>query len=187
MASSKTQTDSTWVTPATWSTGELVTASDLNAELRDQLSALKVPASAYGVVDEASDYTIASSTWADVDATNLAMTVVSTVDCVMHVEFNVTIFYSSGSGDGITCFDIDVNGTRYAGDDGLKQGFVKSGLNPQLQSLTIAADIPVSAGSNTFKLQWMRYTTISVTVGMYAGAGTSQHDVHPVMSCREVA
>lgn len=185
MASTNVPNNSTWKAPRTWSNDEDIDQTIMNAHVKEQLAALYSPAGAYGLIAEAANYTIASTTWADVDATNMAMTFSLEADGVVHVEFHVTVYWVAVAGIGIPCFDINVNGTRYAGNDGLKQGYVTSGGNPALQSLTIAADIPMSAGSNTVKLQWMRYNV--ATVGIYAGAGTSQHDVHPSMSARRVA
>lgn len=39
-----TNNSTTWVTPRTWTAGELVTASIMNAHVRDNLNALKTPA-----------------------------------------------------------------------------------------------------------------------------------------------
>ncbi|MEO1163712.1 MAG: hypothetical protein AAFV98_08020 [Chloroflexota bacterium] len=62
-----------WTQPKTWSNEPLV-ASDLNTHLRDNMEALKEPPSANYELDETSDYTTTSTTFVDVDSTNLSLT-----------------------------------------------------------------------------------------------------------------
>lgn len=186
MASSATTYNTTWTTPRTWAAGELVTATIMNSYVRDQQNALKTPASVYGYLDEAADYTIASTTFADVDGSDLAFTF-TTGAGILCCMFLVTPFYSSGTGNAQICFDIKVDGTRYGGDDGITQAFVTSGSAPLHQSVMVFCAVPVDAGSHEVKLQWMRYTSSSVTAGLYAGAGTSQHDLHPQIFIWETA
>jgi hypothetical protein len=77
--------------------------------------------------------------------------------------------------------DLDVDGVRHAGDDGLTRidtitapvSFVRliRGLTP---------------GSHTFRLQWRVSSGANAT--LYAGAGTSpQLDLHPQFWVREVS
>ena len=184
MASSKTQVDSTWATPKTWNDGDPLTGTNMNDELRDELIAVKTPAHAYGKVDEASNYSINTTSWTDVDTTNLAMTVV-TSGGVIDVWFNANLYYVSGTGTTFAYLDIDVDGTRQGGDDGL--------AHLEITSTLTAAAIHVrcyvsglSAASHTFKLQWKRVTGTNMVAGMYAGAGTVNHDIHPTMGLREI-
>lgn len=188
MASTKTTVNSTWVSPRTWVTNELITSTIMNAHWRDQLNALKTPASGYGKIDEAADYTCSSTSFADVDATNMSMTM-STSGGLVFVWFLVTTFYSSGTGNYAAYFDISVDGTRHGGDDGLTAttGGDSGSTIPMGTAFVGALISGLSAGSHTFKLQWKRVTSASVVVGMAAGAGTSNKDLHPTMGAVEVA
>lgn len=186
MASSKTTSNSTWATPKTWATGDALTATNMNDELRDELNALYSPAHGYGEVDEAANVTIASTSWSDVDSTNLSMTVTTSGNPVL-VMFIVNAFYSSGTGDGFICFDIDCDGTAAAGDDGIAQVMINSGGTPLTEPVTVFATFSgLTAASHTFKLRWKRFTSSTVTGGVYMGAGTSQHDLHPQMFLLEI-
>lgn len=62
-----------WTTPRSWAAGELVTASLMNTQLRDNLREVGVllARTAYNPGTQSS-YTRTSSTFADVDATNLS-------------------------------------------------------------------------------------------------------------------
>lgn len=184
MASSKTQVDTTYATPKTWATGDALTATNMNDELRDEIIAVKTPAHAYGKVDEASNYSINTTTWTDVDATNLAMTVI-TSGGVVDVWFNTNLYYVSGTGTTFAYFDINVDGSRQGGDDGLVHLEITSTLTASSQIVRCYVS-GLSAASHTFKLQWKRITGTSMIAGMYAGAGTTNHDIHPTMGLREI-
>lgn len=172
MASSKTEVDSTWTAPRTWTAGELVTASMMNG-MRDQLNALKTVASFNAVIDEATDYTTTATTFADVDATNLEATIV-TGGGLLWVGFNANVGHSANTGR--IYFDLLVDGARVGGDDGL--GGIYEPQTPvgfwPVHILVAVAGL--SAGSHTFKLQWK---TSGATASLYAGAGTANKDVHP--------
>ena len=71
-----------WTTPKTWTVDEVVGASDMNTHLRDNLVALKDPPSA--IYDGGTlTHTTTSSTFADVDAVNLKLSVTITGDTVL--------------------------------------------------------------------------------------------------------
>lgn len=170
----------TWTTPKTWSTGEALTASDMNAHIRDNLDALKAPPTDNYECNEASDYTTTSTTFVDVDATNLNLTITTTGGDVM-VGFYGTVKHSAASNNAIK-FDVDLDGSLIAGDDGL----IGTNFPAASQSRAVSFVVLVtglSAGSHTFKLQWH---TASATATLYAGAGTSIFDVHPQFWVREV-
>lgn len=183
MASSKTQVDSTWATPKTWSTGDPLTATNMNDELRDELNAVKTPGHAYGIVDEAADVTSNSTSFVAIDATNLSMTFV-TSGGVVHVWFLVTAFYSAGAGTHIVSFNIYVDGSAWAANDGICQVPILSGGTPGFQTVLVCADVSgLSAASHTFTLYWK---TDTGTNGIYMGAATANHDVHPQMGAIEI-
>jgi L-2-hydroxyglutarate oxidase LhgO len=164
----------TWTTPKTWSTGEALSANDMNTHIRDNLGALKAPPTAAYTPDEAANYNTSQTTFVDVDASNLALTITTTGGDVM-VGFHGHIFANGG----ICHLDVEVDGTREAGDDGITAVYTN---NHEAVSFTLLIT-NLDAGSHTFKLQW------KVTAGsaaLYAGAGTANLDVHPQFWVREI-
>jgi len=105
-----------WSTPRTWVTDEVVTATMMNTHVRDNLNALKAPPTDHYECDEASDYTTTSTTFVDVDATNLALTITTAGGDVM-VHFHGMI--NHGGSYKYVYLDVDVDGTREGGDDGI--------------------------------------------------------------------
>ena len=170
----------TWTTPKTWSTGEALTASDMNTHIRDNLDALKAPPTDEYTCDESSEYTTTSASFVDVDATNLNLTITTTGGDVM-VGFYGTVKHSAASSNGVK-FDVDLDGSLIAGDDGLVgTNFAASNQIKAVSFVTLVTGL--SAGSHTFKLQW---NTAAATATLYAGAGASTFDVHPQFWVREV-
>lgn len=167
-----------WITPKDWAVDEQLTASKLNTHLRDNLNALKNPPSAAYVSDETSDYSYSSTSFADVDATNFALTITTTGGDVM-VHFHGT--FESSSTPTSVFLDVDVDGAREGGDDGIAMAAPANG-SPQVINFTRL--IAVSAGEHTFTLQWK---TGGAGVKLYAGAGTTNRDVHPQFWVREVS
>lgn len=175
-----TTNNTTWETPRTWSTGELVTASMLNTHLKGNLNALHVPAGGYNRINLGADITTASTSFTDVDT-----------------EFSITC--TTGGGDVLVCcmgnitnsgagtrnyLDIheSVAAARYGLDDGLL--LVHSAGSTVANPFTLLVRIPsLSAASHTFKLQWK---VSSGTATLYAGAGTSNFDLHPTMFVVEI-
>jgi hypothetical protein len=167
----------TWTTPKTWADQELVTADLLNTHLRDNLEALKEPPSGNYECDETSEYTTTSTSFVDVDATNLVMTLATGGGNVM-VHFHGNLQHSGSSGR--IYLDVEVDGTRVAGDDGIVWG-----AGDAIFDLTFTRLITgLSAGDHIFKLQWK---TSAATATLYAGAGTSNKDTHPQFWAREVS
>lgn len=163
-----------WTTPKTW-TAEVLSSSDLNTHLRDNLSALKDPPSDNYEADEVSDYTTTSTSFVDVDATNLSLTITTGGGDVMvhaHLATNVST--------GRLQFNIDVDGSPHAANDGIV-------VHAAMQHVTSFSRLitGLSAGSHTFKLQWK--TSTGGTGTIYAGAGSSGTDVHPQFWVREVS
>jgi hypothetical protein len=169
----------TWENPKTWVTGELVTAAMLNTHVRDNLNALKSPPSDDYVCNEGSDYTTTSTSFVNVDSTNLALTINTNGGDVM-VCFSGVIQNVTAS--AIVFFDIEVDGNREAGNDGLLEiQFASSSVLPVSFVRLITG---LAAGLHTVKLQWK----VSAGTGrLYAGAGTTNADVHPQLWAREVS
>lgn len=171
-----------WSTPKTWSTGELVTSSLLNTHLRDQLIFLKDPPTGQYTLNQGSDYTTTSSTYVDVDGTNLALTLVTAGGDVL-VGFYGTFQHSTAN--AAVALDISVDGVRQGGDDGLITGRAASTQNGYLPIAFVAMVRGLSAGSHTIKLQWK---TTAATATLHAGAGSATYgDSHPQFWAREVS
>ena len=86
----------TWTTPKTWQVDELVTATIMNTHIRDNLNALKTPPSADYDCNEAANYATTSTTFVNVDATNLALTITTNGGDVL-VHFHGTLQNSSSA------------------------------------------------------------------------------------------
>lgn len=161
-----------WTTPKTWSAGEALTAALMNEQLRDNMNFLKDRGQASYRTDEGSDYTTASTTFVDVDATNLALSVPGQADGHILVGF-------SGSWENDTIgkqnyFDIAVDGVREGGEDGI------FGVQAHAADLLLPANFTwlITLGSTaTFviKLQWKVDGGIAT---LYAGAATGSRDLH---------
>ena len=170
-----------WTAPTTRTTGELITAAIWNTDVVDNLDALKAPPSSDSILDLGGDLTTTSTSFADVDATNLSETIVTTGGDVM-VHFHGTV---KGSAGFRLYFEIDMDGSAVAGDDGIALEGVHTDATflPGLKTVTFTRLITsVSPGSHTFKLQWK---VSSGTAILYAGAGTANYDVHPQFWARE--
>lgn len=172
-----------WTAPVTWVNGQQIDPSDFNQELRDNMMELKDPPSDNHEVDEASDYTTTSTSWAGVDPTDLTMTITTTGGDVI-VGFMASVDNNT-AGERVH-FDVLQNSVvRFADDDGICVFEMPFGTasRPQVVSFVylrtgLAADI------YTFRLQWK---VSGGTAKMYAGAGTSGYDVHPQFWAREVS
>lgn len=169
----------TWTTPKTWVTNEPLTASDLNTHLRDNLNALKAPPTDVHTLNEASEFSTTSTSFVDVDATNLALTITTTGGDVL-IGFSGTI-YGTGGTLPYVLFDIDIDGARLMGDDGILAHRIESTTSTYSIGFIILKQ-GLSAGSHTFKLQW---AVTAGTGGLSAGSGGSI-DVHPQFWVREV-
>lgn len=122
-------------------------------------------------LNEGSDYTTSSTSFVDVDGTNLALTITTNGGDVL-VGF---AGYSSLSAN-FTGWNVAVDGADYFADEGL----ARSPSQPQsVQAMPsfVVRITGLSAASHTFKLRWRQ--GISGTSTLYAGAGTSNSDVHP--------
>lgn len=173
----------TWTDPnlVNWDVGDPITSADMKAYVRDNLLELKDPPSAEYTLNETSDYTTTSTTFVDVDSTNLALTINTNGGDVL-VVFNGSFKCSQSMKISL---DIEVDGTRHAGDDGLIQHGVYNSAaasQPSISFVYLIKDL--EAGSHTFKLQWKVNTG---TGTLYAGAGTSGEDLHPQFWVREVS
>lgn len=160
-----------WTSPKTWIDGNKLSALELNEQLRDNLNYLFAKPSASYILDEAANYTTTSNSWVDIDSTNLALSITTGGGDVL-VWFNglVVPYNASTARVGL---DIDVDGSRIAGDHGIvSKNTYASGAYfvPSVSPLTIVRLVTgLSAGSHTFKLQWI----VNYSAVLFAGAGTT--------------
>jgi hypothetical protein len=172
----------TWTQPKTW-TSEPLIAGDLNTHLRDNLEALKEPPSADYTLNEISDYSTTSIFFVDVDSVKFSMSIETNGGDVM-VGFYGT--FKPGSNSNIGYFDVELDGDLIGGDDGLIAcERAATSTTPNKFAVSFVRLVTgLAAGSHIFKLQW------KVNGGsgdLYAGAGTSDLDVHPQFWVREVS
>lgn len=147
----------------------------MNAHVRDQLNALKTPAGWYQIVNEAADYTITSTSFVDIDATDLSATITTGGGDVL--AFFTGCFTNAG-GNIKNYFDIheSVANARLGGDDGMV--IVSNQTSTLVASVTLCGRFTsLSAAAHTFKVQ---AKVASSTLTIYAGAATATLDVHPV-------
>lgn len=170
----------TWTTPKTWSSEPLL-STDMNTHIRDNLEALKNPPTSIRTLDESSDYQTTSTSFTDVDGTNLKRTITPADDTVL-IGFFGTV---SLSVVGQMYFDVLVDDATYlGGGDGLIMADVQAageGISVAFQYL-LTGLTPEAAHS--FRLQWKVSTG---TGSLYAAAGTTGRDVKGQFFVREVS
>jgi hypothetical protein len=142
-----------WNTPRTWTPGEVVTASLLNAHLRDNLNALLAGRPlAFVCRTGSADYSTSSTSFVDVDGTNLALTLNLNGSRVLLVA---TALIAGSLSNSICYLDWAADGSaRAGGTNGLIQSAIgTTGAN--FQAVTaLAAFSGLSPGSHTFTLQY---------------------------------
>jgi hypothetical protein len=169
---------STWTSPVTWNPGQVVAASDLNAQLRDNLIYLFTRPQSCIKRDNGASYTTTSTSFVDIDGTNLKITLNISGSAVL-LGFTGQTTRDSGGAEPI--FDFLIDSTRYAsaGADGL--GRVPGNIGPFCMTGLATG---LAAGSHTFKVQWK--VGASGTATLYAGNGTSGQDFIPTFWAIEV-
>jgi hypothetical protein len=156
-----------------------VTAALLNASIRDNQLAIKDPPSGNHESNEASNYTMNTTTPTNIDTVDWTKTIVTTGgDVFLGLTANGV---SAGSRGAIIEVYID----------SATQTIISSIFNST--SKTVPHPIPcvyliqgLSAGSHTFTIRW--YLSIGTSLNtIYAGAGTASYDVHPQFWVRELS
>lgn len=130
-------------------------------------------------LDESSDYTTTSTSFTDVDATALVLDIFTRgTSQDVQASFACTIDITSSG----VYLDINIDGVRHGGDDGFAVSPASGQTNRSIFSFVrLISDL--TPGTHTFTLQWK---VASGTATMYAGAGTSDRDIHPQFSVREI-
>jgi hypothetical protein len=156
------------------------TATQIDIGLTSRVAALEGLPNDLSELDEASDYTISVTSFADIDATDLAVTITTAGGPVL-VGYSIPLITPN---NGQLFFDIDVDGARLGGDDGLERYGNASSVGVKQTANLTTLITGLSADSHTFKVQ-AKVSAGSAT--LYAGAGTSGADMHPRFWAIELA
>lgn len=171
-----------WTAPITW-VDELSDASDFNTQIRDNLLALKHPPTSHYESNEGSDYSNTSGDWADIDTdTNFAFT--SYGGAILLGMICTTKPISEFAVD-FTIFDVEIDGTRIKNSAG---GIASAAQRKRVSFLYLIEGI--AAGVHNIKFQFRAAQSsdgLSVDAHVYAGAGTTNYDVHPRFWVREIS
>lgn len=160
-----------WTAPITWS-GALVGVDNLNEQIRDNLTFLKNPPFDSYEFNEGADYSTSSTTFVDVDATDLSKTV-ETAGGRLYVHLHASVLIPSSTAK--IYFELDIDGAPVGGDDGIL--VLLPAATTAIETVDFTRVIEgLAAGNHVVKLQWK---VSANTVTMYAGAGTATLDVHP--------
>jgi len=171
----------TWHTPLTWQVDQLVTDADLNGQLRDNLTFLKDPPTAFVRLDEEADYATSSDEFVDVDRDRLALNLTTAGGDLLVVFFGmVKNVYSRGS----VALDVTLDGTRIGKNDGLILSSTDARDWTPVSFMALVREL--AAGSHQLYLQWRRSAETGSAV-MAAGAGTEHYDTHAQFWAREVS
>jgi len=135
-----------WTTPPTFASGQVVTAADLNSYLRDNTNYLfsgRPSASVLRVTT--SDYSTNSSSFVDIDSTNLVLTLTVSSGRVL-LMMNATWGMTGGAAAYLDWI-VDST-TRLGGTYGLMAGGVQSNV------CLVGLATGLSVGSHSFKPQY---------------------------------
>jgi hypothetical protein len=166
-----------WTTPNTVSPGGIFSASDYNTYLRDNLSYLFNGRAGQTVkYDNGADYSTSSTTYANIDGTNLSITLTVNSGKVLLAFFGA-FFCSTGQYGAI---DFSVDGVRVNAAGTLGSGW----LSAQGTNTLIVLVTGLSVGSHVFKIMWRSIGGTAFT--LYAGSGVATTDFIPTLSALEV-
>ena len=157
-----------WTTPKTdWTTGELVTAEDMNA-VGENLAALKDLTIADYTTTAHIPFSV-STEFADVDSDTLNLTISTSGGDVL-VHFHGSIFQYDNRW---FCLDVEGDGARLGGEDGLLKNdhHNVSGAESGISAVSFTRLLrDLAPGSHTFKLQWKDEPSRRAEHGLLAGA-----------------
>jgi hypothetical protein len=156
----------TWTQPRTWTTGEIVTAAQLNTHLRDNLDHLhqrqNTPLNHFACSSN-SAYSTAVTSFSDVDAGALAGTLTLLGGPLL---LGVAGAWKSSLAGTDVCIDVAVNGARI-GHATYGLSFLQSAAANMYQPLAWSQVLALAAGTYTFKLQW-RTSSGTLSLGPYS-------------------
>ena len=150
-----------WTTPENYTAGQLIDETAMD-KISANLNALKAPPS-----DQYENFScslgVSGTTFADVDATELNLSITTTGGDV-EIVFSV-VFSTSGavSSPEYIAFDVLVDGTTRIGDTTL--GMIRTGEASRLGDCSFRYNkTGLSAGAHTFKLQAKETAAATITV-----------------------
>lgn len=154
-----------WTTPATWTAGQVIGATDLNAQVRDNLSYL-FSGRPLGtkVYVGAANYTTTSATFSDVDAANLILSL-SSVSSGRIIALAALYGGSDNTASSAIEVDLILDSTTRAGH--ATHGLMRGVQNVSWGMFIIGYFSGVSVGSHTIKLQF-RNVTAGATATIFA-------------------
>lgn len=163
-----------WTSPRTW-TAEVLTSSNLNTHLRDNLNALKDPPDNFYDMSVASDISFTTTSFADLDAAlSLAIT---SYGGDIRVLFQADIVQSAG----IAYFSVDLDGvTVNSADDGIARS-VGTAAHMIVFEYWFRS---VAAGAHTIKVK-AKVSTGTLTV--YRGQASAGNRVDGFFMVREIS
>jgi hypothetical protein len=134
--------------------------------------------------DNAAAYTTTSTSFVDIDGTNLKCTISISGSAVL-VGFTGMVINTAG-GASVVCLDLAVDGTRLgaAGGEGLGAKVQNGTITPVKESITLLAlATGLSTGSHSFTVQWK---TNAGTASLSSGVAGSDTDYIPHIWAVEV-
>jgi hypothetical protein len=143
-----------WTSPLTWQAGQVVTASDLNTHLRDNLNYLLAGSPlSYIVRTGSTDYATSSTTFTDVEATQFSLTLALSSGRALVVATALIVSDNSNGCCYLDWLNVE-SGARAGGASGLVQNALGVGgtvFNP-VTAIGVFNGLP--SGLNTFRLQY---------------------------------
>lgn len=153
-----------WQEPKTWNTGDLLTAQDMNIQLRDNLRYLKNLPYSQQTIRRNANYTTSSRSFVDIDGLDLTLTLPLTGAVL--IGFLGT-FQQDRSAQ--VCLDLLVDGVRLGNDRGISCLHFSNANVAQSFTFTFLRD-QLAAGEHQFRLQW-RVSSGRAT--LFAAAGNN--------------
>ncbi len=137
-----------WQNPKTWKTGDLLTAPEMNSQLRDNLRYLKGLPFAQASLRRAANYSSRDSNFVDIDSSELSFTV--EVTGAAQIGFLGTFQMDRA---GSIHLDLAIDGLRFGQNAGMAQLRFASANQPQHCGFTIIRD-HLTPGRRRFHMQW---------------------------------
>ncbi len=157
-----------WTNPKTWMAGEVVGANDLNEQLRDNMSYLHSRPHQRIVRTATADYTTTSTTFVDIDSTNLSITLTVSSGTVM-VGFSAVTLVNTWTSFVMPAFNFTIDGVPFTtaprGVICYDQSPLAASFDRPVSYTVLVTDLTV--GTHTFRPQWRNIAT-SGTITLYA-------------------
>ena len=154
----------TWHDPKTWNTGDLLTAQEMNSQLRDNLRYLKELPYAQSTIRQETNYSTGSRGFVDIDASALSLTLRTAG--AAQIGFLGTFQMDRSS---VLYLDLMVDGVRLGNDRGMSYLRFSEANQPQGFAFTLLRD-QLTPGERTFRMQWR---VLSGNVTLFAAAGSN--------------